>query len=268
MARTIVVVPCYNEAKRLDVRAFQKHGRRSESAHLLFVNDGSRDETLSVIGSLRDEDPFHFSVFDLPRNRGKAEAVRLGMQNAIAAGAEYVGFWDADLATPLEDIAAFERVLDAKPEMQLVIGSRMYLLGRRIERKQSRYWLGRVFARSASLALGLRVFDTQCGAKLFRVTPALESALGEPFLARWIFDVEIFARLKCLQRRLGGAPLSEAVFEAPLDAWRDVGGSTLKSRDFLKAPWELAQIYLTYLRPGAAPRLPEVVSRRPVSRAA
>ena len=255
MSRTIVVVPCFNEAKRLDVRAIQEFGQQAAAIELLFVNDGSRDETLEVLERLQQGNPRRFSFLHLARNGGKAEAVRQGMLLALRSGAQYVGFWDADLATPLSDIEPFCRVLDNKPRINVVVGTRMRLLGHEIERRPLRYWLGRLFARTASLALGLRIFDTQCGAKLFRVTPQIEQLFGQAFLTRWIFDVEILARMQFRAR--GSQPhLSETIYEFPLDAWRDVAGSTVKSGDFLKATVELARIYWTYLRSGAS-GLPE-----------
>jgi glycosyltransferase involved in cell wall biosynthesis len=251
MPRAIVVVPCFNEAKRLNVRAIQEFGRQAEGAELLFVNDGSRDETLELLEHLHAANPGRFSFLHLAHNSGKAEAVRQGVLLAVRAGAEYVGFWDADLATPLADIEPFRRVLDGKPHIDVVIGTRMRLLGHAIERRRVRYVLGRLFAKVASLALGLRVFDTQCGAKLFRVTPQLVELFGRPFVARWIFDVEILARLKLARRAAGLSHVRETIYEVPLDRWRDVAGSSVKGADFVKALLEMARIYWNYLRPGA-----------------
>src|SRR5690606_18799800 len=118
------------------------------------------------IRDLAGERPGRIAWCDLPANEGKAEAVRRGMQVAFRRHPEYVGFWDADLATPLDEIGRFRAVLDRRSELQLVIGSRTRLLGRRIERKRSRTLLGRLFATVASRAVQLPVFDTQCGAKL------------------------------------------------------------------------------------------------------
>lgn len=264
MSRAIVVVPCFNEAKRLNLRSIEAFGRRPVAAELLFVNDGSRDETLELLEKLQESNPRRFSFLHLAKNGGKAEAVRQGIRLAMRSGADYVGFWDADLATPLEDIEPFCRILDGKPHIEAVIGTRMRLLGHDIHRSLHRYWLGRLFANTASLALGVRVFDTQCGAKLFRCSHRLEQLFEQPFLARWIFDVEIMARLKRARSVEGLPPLAEAMYEFPLDAWRDVAGSSVKSSDFAKAIGEMAQIYWTYLRPGATyqpPHLPQ----RPVA---
>jgi len=251
MSRAIVVVPCYNEARRLNLRAIQEFGRRTDSAELLFVNDGSRDETLELLEHLNHANPRRFSFLHLAKNGGKAEAVRQGVLMAIGAGADYVGFWDADLATPLSDIEPFCRILDGKPDIDMVIGTRIRLLGRAIERNPVRQVLGRLFANTASVALGVKLFDTQCGAKLFRVTPTLARMFERPFQTKWIFDVELFARMKQTRRERRQPALREAIYEFPLDAWRDVAGSNVKGRDFVKASFELASIYWTYLRPGA-----------------
>src|SRR6185295_10256896 len=176
MSRAVIVVPCYNEAERLDVRRFLEFGRRTDSVDFLLVNDGSRDRTLEQLEFLHQGNPARFSFLHLARNVGKAEAVRQGVLMALASRPDYVGFWDADLATPLDDIPAFCRVLDAKPETELVVGIRLPLLGHAIERQPMRRLLGRLFAYSASLVLGMGIYDTQCGAKLFRATSDLRQA--------------------------------------------------------------------------------------------
>jgi hypothetical protein len=83
------------------------------------------------------------------------------------------------------------------------------------------------------------------------VTPELTAVLGQAFSTRWIFDVEMFARMKRLRTTARRSLLRETIYEFPLDAWRDVAGSNVKGRDFAKASLELARIYWRYLRPGA-----------------
>jgi glycosyltransferase involved in cell wall biosynthesis len=251
MPHAIVVVPCFNEARRLNLPVIQDFGRRTERVELLFVDDGSRDETFELIDHLHRVNPRHFDCLRLPRNMGKAEAVRQGVLAALARRPDYLGYWDADLAAPLADIETFCQVLDAKPAIDLVVGARMRLLGHKIERQPLRHALGRVFATTASCALGMRIFDTQCGAKLFRVTPCTAALFEQPFNTRWIFDVELMARMKLARRAAGASPAREAIYELPLDAWRDVRGSSVKSGDFVKAIGEMARIWWTYLRAGA-----------------
>ena len=95
--------------------------------------------------------------------------------------------------------------------------------------------------------LGLQVYDTQCGAKVFRAMPALRAALSEPFRSRWAFDVELLFRLT---RRNGDLePLTtDAMLEVPLDEWSDVGGSKLGPREAVRAAVDLARLGVDRLR--------------------
>lgn len=248
-----IVVPCYNEADRLDRQAFHQFLEQHPRFHFVFVNDGSRDATLTVLEAIHEEWPERTTVVDLSQNGGKAEAVRQGVLSALATGCRFVGYWDADLATPLSAIPQFADVLDRKKSIEIVVGTRIPLLGHSIRRQRKRQWLGRLFANVASFVLGLRLYDTQCGAKLFRVSSRLATAFQEPFLARWIFDVELFARMQASTFDFGAAPLDEILYECPLEHWEDVAGSKLKATDFLRAPAELVEIYWRYLGPFRQP---------------
>lgn len=252
-----VVVPCYNEEARLDRAAFRAFLETETDTHVIFVNDGSRDGTQGVLEALASHAPERASVLALEQNSGKAEAVRRGVVAAMDRGDTVVGYWDADLATPLEAIGQFAKVLDMRPDVQLVMGARVALLGRTIERRPARHYLGRAFATAVSLVLGLRVYDTQCGAKMLRVNPATRAAFATPFRSKWIFDVEMIARLLGGRNNREGASL----LELPLWSWRDVAGSKLKATDFAVAVPELARIWWHDLRGGAAvPQIEERVS--------
>ena len=225
MGRLTVVVPCYNEAERLDGAAFVAYVDAHPDMSLIFVDDGSKDATASVLAQLAAQRPGAIHVLSLQRNSGKAEAVRQGMLQALAASAEIVGYLDADLSTPTSEmprlLAAIER-----PGVQVAIGARVALLGTDIHRSPVRHYLGRVFASGASMILHARIYDTQCGAKLFRATPAVSAALAEPFLSRWAFDVEFLGRLMIGTPAVPPLPLA-AIVEVPLTVWHDVKGSKL-----------------------------------------
>jgi dolichyl-phosphate beta-glucosyltransferase len=246
-ADVVLVVPCYNEAARLDLAAFRGFGMASRRHAFCFVNDGSRDRTLEVLQGLVQEMPDRAVVLDLPRNSGKAEAVRQGMLQALGWGAAAVGFWDADLATPLAELEHFCEVLDERPEVEIVIGSRVRLLGRRIARRPLRHYLGRIFATGASLTLGLPVYDTQCGAKLLRATTRARELFATPFLTRWVFDVELLARYGRLASGQS-LPLEQRLYELPLTEWADVAGSKVRPWDFVRSGLELVHIWRAYRR--------------------
>ncbi len=221
-----VVVPCYNEAERLDGGPLLAFLDARPEARLVFVNDGSTDATGDRLAALAAERPDQIRVLSLDPNGGKAEAVRQGMLAALAAGGpeQIVGYLDADLSTPPSELPRLLAAL-TRPGVEVVLGARVALLGTDIHRSPVRHYLGRVFASIASGVLQARIYDTQCGAKLFRASPALSAALAEPFLSRWAFDVELLGRLLA-----GGAapplPLT-AIVEVPLATWRDVKGSKL-----------------------------------------
>ena len=244
----VIVIPCYNEAHRLNVHKFKEYCATSHSHRFVFVNDGSNDATLKVLEALHQEDPHHFAFIDLPTNVGKAEAVRQGLLSAFASNPDFAGYWDADLATPLEAIRSFCELLESRAELEMVFGARVRLLGRSIHRNPWRHYLGRAFATAASLTLGLPIYDTQCGAKLFRASPLVRSLFQQPFTTRWLFDVEIIARLIQICQRDNLQPPSALVYEFPLDAWHDVAGSKVKPHDFFKSFFDLSRIYLKYLK--------------------
>lgn len=239
----LIVVPCYNEAARLHREAFLGFLEPHPRVSFLFVNDGSSDGTRAMLESLCATSLGRMRVLHKERNGGKAEAVRDGMNAAMGSGEGLgmVGFWDADLATPLGAIPELLRQLEAVPRLEMVFGSRVRLLGREIHRRPRRHYLGRCFATLASLTLGLPIYDTQCGAKIFRVSAALREAMAEPFVSKWIFDVEIIARFLTLK---GRQFCYEAIFEYPLHAWNDVGGSKVRSGDFFRAMGDLLRIRL------------------------
>jgi len=242
--RVAIVVPCYNEAKRLPVRRFEEFFQKSD-IDFLFVDDGSRDKTKEVLHALRDQFPGKVAVIVQERNCGKAEAVRRGMSSAIERGYEFAGFWDADLATPLGEIREFLQLFIEQPELDMVFGSRVKLLGRHIERKAARHYLGRVFATFVSTMLGLPIYDSQCGAKIFRIRSTTHTLFDRPFLSRWIFDVEILARYLSV---VGTEAANSSIYEFPLHSWVDVDGSKVKPTDFFVAFRDVLRIRAAYQR--------------------
>lgn len=233
------VVPCFNEATRLDRAALLALADQAATS-VVFVDDGSKDPTLARLREIQAERPDRISVLALPRNRGKAEAIRQGVLCALEGSAYAVGFTDADLATPPSELQRLADLIRTG-DHDVVFGSRVQLLGRTIARQHLRHYVGRVFATCASLALGLPVYDTQCGAKLFRRGEALRTAMAAPFSSRWAFDVELFGRLLRPGQDATGVPV-ERIWEEPLRTWTDVEGSKLGAVAGLRAALDLVSI--------------------------
>jgi glycosyltransferase involved in cell wall biosynthesis len=242
-ADTIVVIPCYNESRRLDAAAIETFALAHPRIRFLLVNDGSTDDTAALLARIAGNIPASVSWRSLERNSGKAEAVRQGVLAAAAENPLYVAYWDADFATPLETIPDFLALLDRNASLLGVLGSRVQRLGATIERHALRHYAGRLFATIASFVLKMPIYDTQCGAKMFRVEPVLVKAFDEPFLSPWSFDVEVLARLRMLS-----APeeVSSRLYELPLAHWRDVAGSKLTASHGIAAFFDLVRIWLRY----------------------
>ncbi len=212
LKRICLVIPCYNEENRLDIL---EYGKFSGRISFLFVNDGSSDGTLTLL----EKGVSGFaSILDLEKNSGKAEAVRRGMMHLktlpLYAEIEWVGFWDADLATPLDEVEKMLKFGDAVcPDADAVFGSRIYRLGSEIKRSPMRRLISRFFCFIFKVLYRIETYDSQCGAKIFR-KGIMEKAFSVPFISRWIFDVEIILRLK-----------NSSLAEYPVAKWADVKGS-------------------------------------------
>lgn len=248
MSQSTIVVPCYNEAGRLDGKAYLDFVREHPDVSFLFVDDGSTDRTMEVLRQLQAQNAEQLRVHAMARNSGKAEAVRHGLLEASRNGSKYVGFWDADLATPLEEIPPMVGILEQRPKIEMTFGSRVNLLGRSVKRNLLRHYIGRVFATTAAGILGVGIYDTQCGAKLFRVSEGFIQRLQEPFIGGWIFDVEMIAREIQARRGTSLPPVREIIVEQPLMTWRDVAGSKIRFSDWFVVAGNLIRIYWKYLR--------------------
>ena len=238
-----LVVPCYNEVARLDAAAFLHFLSTHPGVRLVMVDDGSVDGTWELLERMRAAAPATVTAIRQGENRGKAEAVRAGMVAAIAENPAVVGFFDADLSTPLRAVDDFLALLDTRPNIEFVLGSRVLLMGRDVKRKAVRHYLGRVFATAVSLALDLPVYDTQCGAKMLRLNAATATLFAAPFRSRWIFDVELIARYLRLPAGPGEAARRDRLYELVLPAWHDKPGSKLRWYDFARAMVDVGYIW-------------------------
>src|SRR5579872_2246086 len=159
-----IVIPAFNESRRIAdslrrVREFIEHSPLS--FEILVVDDGSTDGTAAIVSSFEYEG---VRLIRHDENRGKGFSVRAGV---LEASGTYVLFTDADLSTPIDECRKLHDVAENEPA-DIVIGSRA--LDRRcIERHQSRFREigGIVFNRLMRIGLGLKLYDTQCGFKLF-----------------------------------------------------------------------------------------------------
>lgn len=242
MQKTLIIIPCYNEEKRINLSEFRNHLLSDACVEFLFVNDGSSDNTGKIIEDAFKNTPA-VNLLNLDRNRGKANAVRSGMLWGMEKNYHYIGYWDADLSTPLYEIKNFIRIFQENPHIDIVFGCRVKRLGSKIIRNTKRHYLGRIFSTLVTLLTTIEVYDSQCGAKMFR-RHVCKTLFAEPFLSEWIFDVEILARY---MKNHGKDQLYSSIYELPLQEWKDIKGSKLNFLHMINIPGQLLKIRSHYL---------------------
>lgn len=186
-----ILIPCFNEAHRLPgtIDAVLGYLERLEEskkikAELVLVDDGSTDETPSII--LRNEEE-HARVrgVQLPHNQGKGAAIKTGVK---AIKGEMLVFFDADLSYPLELVSVALDELGAGAD--LVIGGRDLDPSARQTYSFARRFTSLAFNFIVDQFLGIGIPDTQCGFKAFRA-PVAQAIFSNLTVERFGFDVEL-----------------------------------------------------------------------------
>ena len=210
-----VVIPCYNEAPRLERWRELITANAFLDWEWIFVNDGSRDNSREVLATMAwDLEPYGMRIVDLPRNCGKGAAVRAGF---MAASRPCVGYVDADLAaSPL----VFQLYLDdaVRQGRTLLVGIRLLTADRLVQRTLFRHILGRLYQTLFSCFLGSTIYDSQCGFKLLATAKARALA-ADMRCDGFAFDAELL--LLAQQRH------DMHLREVPI-AWSERGGSSVR----------------------------------------
>ncbi len=210
-----IVLPIYNEASVLEEnlgRVVVHMEALGRSFELVCVDDGSSDASLSILEAFQARDP-RLRFTGLPSNQGKGAAVRQGM---LLAEGEAVIFMDADLSTPLDEVAGFLGALDSGYDV--VIGNRR-AAGSEITRHQPwiRETLGRGFTLLTNALLAPGVRDFTCGFKAFKQA-ASQSIFKRSTLNGWAFDAELVVIAKEQGLKLAQVPV----------AWHDEDGTKVR----------------------------------------
>jgi dolichyl-phosphate beta-glucosyltransferase len=235
MAMLSVVIPAYNEERRLGPsleKVFSYLKGRRRPFEVLVVDDGSSDGTAPLVRKLSKKHKGLRLVMN-GGNRGKGASVRHGVEQA--KGTEIL-MSDADLSTPIAELAALEKALK---RADIAIGSRALDRGR-ITRRQPFYREagGRFFNLLVRALTVKGIADTQCGFKLFKAEAA-RRIFAMQKVPRFGFDVEALFLAKKLGYRV--AELSVAWENSPETKVRPV-------RDGLRTFLDLALIRFYDLR--------------------
>ncbi|MGB1004225.1 MAG: glycosyltransferase [Salibacteraceae bacterium] len=236
-----IVIPCFNEASHFLKSDYIQFLENNPNTLICFVNDGSTDETKNIIQELNTHFVANTHLINLPNNVGKAEAVRNGINYCNENyECKVIGFIDADLAVSLEESIEISNKINDKTKF--AFGSRILRVGSTIERKFHRFLIGRFLATLISNILNLKVYDTQCGCKMFQ--PDLSPILfTQPFISTWLFDVELFFRLK---KYFGANTFKSHLLEVPLNSWIDRGESKVSFLYGFKVFYDLYKIKMRY----------------------
>ena len=240
MSKLVILIPFYNEQNRIKIEVFETIFKGYNDVDFILVDDGSDDETFSIISRFAIDNE-NVSSLKLKENRGKAEAIRNGV--LAVNDYEYVGYLDADLATPVSELIRLFEIAKNKYQFSFIMGSRIKLIGNQVKRNLSRHYLGRIFATIISqFVLKTPVYDTQCGAKIIKLDLAKQLFENE-FKTKWLFDVELLLRLKKLNYNL-----QESVLEIPLETWEEKGNSKIKTKEFFLFPFQILKIIFAYAK--------------------
>jgi dolichyl-phosphate beta-glucosyltransferase len=185
-----IVVPAHNEADRIlphlqSITTFLRD--REQPFEILVVDDGSTDDTATVVETLAFSTP-EIRLLRAPLRQGKGAAVRRGMQAAIG---RLQLFTDADGATPIQELTRLEQaVMDGA---DVAIGSRS-LAARLPDYAVQTRWYRTILSYLFNTLIRERglsgIADTQCGFKLFRQTVAAD-LFGVAAIDGYGFDVEL-----------------------------------------------------------------------------
>jgi len=188
------VIPVYNEEKRLHKTFSALESFIAPEAlrlqEVIFVNDGSNDNTKSIIQSskLKIEKKLkaRIKIVSYSKNQGKGYAVKQGM---LASNSDYTLFFDADMSTPLSELKKFMPFI--KEGTDVIIGTRKN--GKStvlIHQPKLREFLGKGFTLLTQKILRLSVSDFTCGFKAFSKN-AKDQIFKKSIIKRWGYDAEI-----------------------------------------------------------------------------
>jgi glycosyltransferase involved in cell wall biosynthesis len=222
-----VLIPARDEARRLPntlLHTIRYLEAQPYSSSIVVVDNGSVDQTPDLVARTRSERvPVHLTGCAQP---GKGAAVRRGF---LTSRARFIGYMDADLATPIETL---DVVLPLLGEWQVVVGSRWIPGATLAVRQPAHRSLGGMAFRALARQILPGVADTQCGFKFFAGDLARMVA-RRLRVDGFAFDVELLLAITEM-----GVPVKEI----PV-AWSDVAGSTLRPlRDGTRSTADLLRL--------------------------
>lgn len=237
-----MIVPCYNEGKRLDLNYWKHIVLATKDIKWIFIDDGSSDNTSELLSQI----PGGVEVKRLSSNFGKAEALKLGFLEAILRENEVIGFIDADQSFDKEEVVQmcnrYRHITEWNSSSQNYIA--VFMSRKSISNDLAslgsafRKLFGTMVSKINSAIWSELPSDTQCGFKFFLVTDNLVSALRDSFSNSWFFEIELLMRIRSIQDN----PL--VINVVPLQYCFHVKDSKTGKSNTLNSVWQVVTVFL------------------------
>ena len=239
--KNCIVIPFFNEEKNLVLQDFQNFLSHNHDYFICFVDDGSNDNSKTIINNLMNDHPKQVNIITQNINSGKAEAVRIGV-NYCNKNYSFmtIGFLDADLSTSLDEYKRVRNKING--EIEYCFASRIRRIGSKIDAKTHRVIIGKVLRLIINKILQLNAYDTQCGCKIF-TKQLSEKIFISKFISKWLFDVEIISRIIHIY---GKKIAINKMLEVPILNWVDKNNSNVKFTYMFMLWIDLIFIYINH----------------------
>jgi dolichyl-phosphate beta-glucosyltransferase len=228
-----IVIPCYNEASRLQKNFFEELSNTFD-CKILVVDDGSTDCTNEILQKFAEDIPIR--ILTLPANFGKALAMKNGLDLAISLKLDFVIFCDADGSLKISDIEILFSTISKNPQVDCVSGARVPMSGWMVKRKTYRKWIGRIVATIIGITTGFEIYDPMSPAKIYRTKSLLNIEDYVP-KTKWLGEVELLLFLEEMHSK------KIEVLEIPLSTWFDADGGHIRLRSIFILLKDFAYIF-------------------------
>jgi glycosyltransferase involved in cell wall biosynthesis len=232
----VVVVPCFNEANRLNLYYFNELSML-QNVIWIFVDDGSTDNTNMILENYSRKK--NIVILRIEHNVGKSKAIAHGVNFASREflNIGWIGFLDSDGAFTADDVKRFIKMTSLIKKYDAIYTSRVKMAGRNIKRNFARHIVARLIISLFGLVWRDIPYDTQSGFKLYRYSDDFKLMFIEPFKTKWFFDIELSIR----HLKLKGREIN--VWEEPVSSWFDIPGSKVNSRQVFRISLEVVYIF-------------------------
>jgi len=244
MKTLTVVIPVYNEEKRIHL-AFNavnklKNPRGVRVEKIVFVNDGSRDNTLAMLNKYKQEKQgklpsgASIEIVSYAKNRGKGYALKRGMRRVES---DYGLIIDADMSIPFANLKTFVPHMESNTDV-LVGSKRLASSVSLVKRSLPRKVFGWGYSFLVRRVLGLPLADVTGGFKIYS-RRACKTVYPRITQERWSFDPEVLYVAN---------KLVYSIIELPI-VWKHVDSSKVGVlRDVTRGLYEILIIKINDLK--------------------